>query len=171
MANPDETRAKLDVALGMYLLVAHLPIGHPLREERAGRYSDALAAHEAALRAEALDPPKDARGRLLLNAYGRQCYDLGVAEATPQWQDISTAPKGSWEDGPTSMKDPAYVDPPHIWLELTDGHRCVGYADAYYAERGNGYDGGSFWVEEFSGERVTPVRWMPLPASVEALQS
>ena len=85
-----------------------------------------------------------------------------------QWRDIATAPKGSWPDGPQDTRDPTYVPPPPLWLTLIGGARCVGYFDAYYAEGGNGYDGGSPWVEEFSGERVTPTHWMLLPAPPEA---
>jgi len=81
-----------------------------------------------------------------------------------EWQPIETAPKGSWLTGPNDTRHPDYVKPPRLLLLLDDGEVCVGYADAYYtAERGSGYDGGSFWVEKFSGERVTPTHWMPLP--------
>lgn len=80
-----------------------------------------------------------------------------------EWQPIETAPKGSWPDGPQDTRDPAYVKPPHVWLLLQDGQRCVGYFDAYYAEGGNGYDGDPPWVEEFSGERVRPTHWTELP--------
>lgn len=86
-----------------------------------------------------------------------------VSAPAATWQPIETAPKGSWLDGPNRIDDPAYVEPPRIWLFLTDGQRCVGYADAYYAEGGSAFDGGSYWVEEFSSERVTPTHWMPLP--------
>lgn len=86
------------------------------------------------------------------------------------WQDISTAPKGTWLDGPNDTRHPDYMEPPRLWLILQTGQRCVGYADAYYAEGGSGFDGGSYWVEEFSGERVYPTHWMsqdwpPAPSS------
>jgi hypothetical protein len=84
------------------------------------------------------------------------------------WQPIDTAPKGSGWDGPQDVRHPDYIAPPHVWLTLVDGQRCVGYWDWYYAEGGNGYDGGSAWVEEFSGERVTPTHWMALPEHLEA---
>jgi hypothetical protein len=86
------------------------------------------------------------------------------------WQPIETAPKGSWPDGPNDTRHPDYVKPPRLWLCLKDGESCVGYFDAYYAEGGNGYDGGSPWVEKFSGERVTPTYWMPLHAGPQARQ-
>lgn len=79
------------------------------------------------------------------------------------WQPIETAPKGSWLSGPNDTRHQDYVEPPRLWLLLDDGEACVGYADAYYAEGGGSYDGGSFWVEKFSGERVTPTHWLPLP--------
>jgi hypothetical protein len=93
--------------------------------------------------------------------------DALLASSAPlveQWRPIETAPKGSWPDGPDDTRDPAYVAPPHLWLTLPDGQRCVGSFDAYYAEGGNGYDGDSPWVEEFSSERVRPTHWMPLPS-------
>lgn len=93
---------------------------------------------------------------------------LALAAQPSGWQPISSAPKGSWLEGPNHTTDPNYVEPPRLWLLLDDGEPCVGYADAYYAEGGQGYDGGSYWVEKFSGERVNPTHWMlPLPASPE----
>lgn len=88
-----------------------------------------------------------------------------LAEPAPSWQPIETASTGSWPSGPEDTRDPAYVAPPRVWLLLEDERRCVGYFDAYYAEGGRGYDGDPPWVEEFSGERVRPMRWMPLPAA------
>jgi len=81
-----------------------------------------------------------------------------------QWRDITEAPKGTWLNGPNDTRHPDYVEPPKLWLLLKDGQRCVGYADAYYAEGGGGFDGGPYWVEQFSGERVTPVKWAAIPA-------
>lgn len=97
----------------------------------------------------------------LLERIARLAWEArGRAE---DWQPIETAPKGSWLAGPNDMRHPDYVQPPHLWLLLLDKQRCVGSADAYYAEGGNGYDGDSYWVEEFSGERVRPTHWMALP--------
>ena len=86
---------------------------------------------------------------------------------THNWQPIETAPKGTWLSGPNDTRHADYVKPPRLWLLLDDGEPCVGYADAYYAQGGSGFDGGSFWVEKFSGERVRPVKWMPLPQTSE----
>jgi hypothetical protein len=89
--------------------------------------------------------------------------------APPQgWQPIETAPTGSWPNGPNDTRDPAYIEPPHLWLMLDDGEQCVGYFDAYYAEGGNGYDGNPPWVERFSSERVRPTHWMPLTVAASA---
>jgi hypothetical protein len=82
---------------------------------------------------------------------------------TEKWQPIETAPKGSWPDGPDDTRHPDYREPPRLLLALRDGELCVGYFDAYYAEGGNGYDGGPFWVECVSSERVRPTHWMLLP--------
>ena len=77
------------------------------------------------------------------------------------WRPIATAPKGSWLTGPNDTRDPAYVEPPSLLL-FTDDGICVGYADAYYAEGGWGFNGDSFWVS--GGEQVTPTHWRPIPA-------
>ncbi len=90
--------------------------------------------------------------------------DVYRAPEPQDWQPIATAGKGSWLTGPNDTRHPDYVEPPRLWLLLEDGESCVGYADAYYAEGGSGYDGGSYWVEKFSSERVNPTHWMPLPA-------
>lgn len=87
-----------------------------------------------------------------------------AASPVPPWQPIATAPKGSGEKGPQDTRHPDYVKPPLVWLLLDDDEPCVGYWDWYYAECGRGYDSGSAWVEKFSGERVRPTHWMPLPA-------
>lgn len=83
------------------------------------------------------------------------------------WQPIETATKGSWLEGPNNTRHPDYIKPPKLLLWTEDGPAC-GYADAYYAEGGSGYDGGSFWVETHSGERIRPTHWMPLPAPPRA---
>ena len=80
-----------------------------------------------------------------------------------EWQPIENAPKGSWPDGPDDVTDSAYVAPPRLLLTLKDGLRCVGYFDAYYADGGEGHDGQPPWVDELSGERISPTHWMPLP--------
>lgn len=92
----------------------------------------------------------------------------GVPAEMRGWQSIVTAPKGSWPDGPKDTTDPAYVEPPKLWLDLGDGLYCVGYFDAYYAEGGNGFDGAPPWVEQFSGERIRPHRWMTFDAALTA---
>ena len=77
------------------------------------------------------------------------------------WQPIETAPKGG---GAKRTDDPAWVEPP--WL-LVYGHdeddMAAASWDWYYAEGGNGHDGGSAWVL-VGGERVNPPHWMRLPA-------
>ena len=83
------------------------------------------------------------------------------------WQPILTAPTGSGPHGPDDTRHPDYVTPPAVLLTLSDGHCCVGYWDWYYAEGGTGDDGcSSAWVEQVSGERVTPTYWMLLPPSM-----
>lgn len=88
------------------------------------------------------------------------------------WQPIDTAPKGSGADGPQDVRHPDYVEPPKLWLFLTDGEQCLGYWDWYYAEGGSGYDGGTAWVENLSGERVYPTHWtvVSLPSPPRSAQ-
>lgn len=80
------------------------------------------------------------------------------------WQPIETAPKGSWGTV-RIITDHAYVEPPALWLFTEEGSQCCGYADYYYSEHGDGFDGRSHWVEAISGERITPTHWQPLPAA------
>ncbi len=81
------------------------------------------------------------------------------------WQPIATAPKGG---GAKFVTDPRWVEPPEILLRFKDGTHSVGRWDWYYAEGGNGYEGGLAWVEPHSGELLSrlgphPTHWMPLP--------
>jgi hypothetical protein len=104
-----------------------------------------------------------------LNEWCQEVWAMreALAAQPSAWQPIETAPKGSWLSGPNDVRDPDYVEPPTLWLFLSDGTQCAAFADAYYAEGGNGYDGRGFWVEPISGERVEPTHWMPLPAAPE----
>ena len=86
-----------------------------------------------------------------------------------KWQKIETAPKGS---GTGSVCDPQYVEPPRILLLFEEGYTSVAYWDWYYADGGNGYDGGDAWIEPLSGEKLdmhydSPTHWMPLPSPPE----
>jgi hypothetical protein len=115
---------------------------------------------------------EDRIGWLIDQVYWQQIVAaLSSLSASPEaqgWQPIATAPVGSWPNGPNDTRDPAYVEPPKLWLALEDGLQCVGYFDAYYAEGGNGYDGQPPWVEQFSGERIRPTYWMSrLPSPPE----
>ena len=47
------------------------------------------------------------------------------------WQPIETAPKGSGENGPRNVRDPAYVEPPILLIWSEEGP-VVGYYDWYY---------------------------------------
>lgn len=81
------------------------------------------------------------------------------------WKTIDTAPKGGGAD---DVRDPKYVNPPRILLRFKEGDHSVGYWDWYYAEGGDGYAGGTAWIEPVSGERLEshygpPTHWMPLP--------
>ena len=81
------------------------------------------------------------------------------------WQPIETAPQGGGAD---LVTDPAWVEPPRILLLFPGGVVSVGYWDWYYAEGGNGYEGGTAWIEPCSGERLDrhygpPTHWQPLP--------
>ena len=81
------------------------------------------------------------------------------------FKSMETAPKGS---GPGAVDDPKYIEPPKILLLFEGGEISVGFWDWYYAEGGNGYEGGEAWIEPISGEMLdshyyAPVGWMPLP--------
>jgi hypothetical protein len=84
------------------------------------------------------------------------------------WQPIETAEKGGFPVGSTSqyVTDPDWVEPPTllVWVP-SEACVCAARWDWYYAPGGNGFNGdASAWVEQISGERVTPSHWMPLPA-------
>lgn len=85
----DDTRKAQDDAAAMLLidLAFLLPPGTDLQ-----RITTLLIAYRHAVTAHTRDEdplgvtseqPPDARGRLMLNAYGRQCYDAGRLAATP----------------------------------------------------------------------------------------
>ena len=82
-----------------------------------------------------------------------------------EWQPMETAPKGG---GAEQVTDPNWVDPPRILLLFENKKVSVGYWDWYYAEGGNGYEGGEAWIEPISAERLdmyydAPIAWMLLP--------
>ena len=82
-----------------------------------------------------------------------------------EWKTIDTAPKGGGAD---LVTDPKYVKPPKILLLFACQNISVGHWDWYYAEGGNGYEGGEAWIEPCSGERLDlifdkPTHWMSLP--------
>lgn len=90
---------------------------------------------------------------------------LAELEAAGAWRPIAEAPKGTWNNGPLERTHPDYVEPPRLLLAVEDNQICVGYADLYYSEFGNGYDAArGFWCEEVSGQRVIPHLFQPLPS-------
>lgn len=71
-----------------------------------------------------------------------------------KWQPIETAPRGSGEDGPQSVNDPDYVEPPKILL-LTEEGIAVGYYDWYYhAGYGLGAEPGVSAWRDRTGEQL-----------------
>lgn len=85
---------------------------------------------------------------------------MGVAV----WLPIETAPRGSGEDGPSNVNDPAYIEPPHLLLWTQEGIR-VGYYDWYYHPGyGRGADPNEpAWRDADGGRLYGPSHWMPLP--------
>lgn len=81
-----------------------------------------------------------------------------------EWMDIETAPRGSGEDGPGSVKHPDYVEPPKLLLWTQEGH-VVGYYDWYYHPGyGRGAeDGESVWRSHDGARTYGASHWMPLP--------
>lgn len=82
------------------------------------------------------------------------------------WQTIETAPKGGGAD---DVRDPAWIEPPHILIKFGTEAVSVARWDWYYAEGGNGYVDGFAWIEPCSGEALNrhystpPTHWMPIP--------
>jgi len=104
--------------------------------------------------------------------FSEQCGALRAAlaappqEQAPGWMPIETAPRGSGEDGPRSVKDPGYVEPPHLLLFTSEGI-VVGYYDWYYHEGyGRGAEPGvSAWLTTEGTQAYNPTYWQPLPAA------
>ena len=80
------------------------------------------------------------------------------------WRPIETAPRGSGENGPHNVTDPAYVAPPKVLLFTQEGIE-VGYYDWYYHEGyGRGAETGvSAWRTTSGDQAYSPTHWMPIP--------
>lgn len=157
-------------------------LGERIKAE-AGRYDcnyEALHSDIDAL--VSLAPAETAAGAREIIEQLIACHDeptcpaIAVAEewlaASPQppathkgaWMPIETAPRGSGENGPSDVRDPAYVEPPHLLLNTAEGV-IVGYYDWYYHPgygRGARF-GESAWRDCNGGQAYEPTHWMPLP--------
>ena len=89
------------------------------------------------------------------------------APQTGRWLPIASAPRGSGENGPRSVNDPAYVKPPDLLLIHPEGI-SVGYYDWYY-HPGYGVGASQYepvWRSRPDGAGLDGVtHWMPLPAA------
>ena len=89
------------------------------------------------------------------------------APQTGRWLPIASAPRGSGENGPRSVNDPAYVQPPDLLLIHPEGI-SVGYYDWYY-HPGYGVGASQYepvWRSRPDGAGLDGVtHWMPLPAA------
>lgn len=81
-----------------------------------------------------------------------------------EWQDISTAPRGSGENGPHDTRHQDYIEPPKLLLWTKEGP-VVGYYDWYYHP---GYGRGadpheSPWRNSDGARTYGASHWQPLP--------